>query len=207
MAAQTVTLGWNPNPEPNIAGYRLYYGTSSGNYNYYVDAGNSTVVTLSSLGEATHYYFAVTAYNSSGIESPFSSEVSYVTHDTFAAWKVRKGVSDDQADDDHDGLNAVMEYALGLAADVPDATPSSSVQVYDALTMIYTRNKSATDVTIVPEVANSPTGPWNTNEVIEVVIAEDELTETILAYDLVPFRGASRRFMRLSVQQQGASES
>ena len=28
----TLTLAWDPNPEPNIAGYRLYYGPSNGPY-------------------------------------------------------------------------------------------------------------------------------------------------------------------------------
>ena len=73
----TVTLLWNPNHEPNIVGYWLYYGTSSQTYTEEVHAGNSTTVTVSGLSGGTVYFFAVTAYNTAGVESTFSNEVAY----------------------------------------------------------------------------------------------------------------------------------
>ena len=73
--AAQVTLAWDANPEPDIAGYKLYYGTSSGTYGQPQDAGNSTTATISDLAEGTTYYLAVTAYDSSGLESSFSEEV------------------------------------------------------------------------------------------------------------------------------------
>jgi hypothetical protein len=75
----TVTLAWNANPEPNIAGYRLYYGTASQTYTQTIDVGNSTTVTVSSLLQGTVYFFATTAYNTLGVESMFSNEVAYTT--------------------------------------------------------------------------------------------------------------------------------
>src|SRR5208283_5100246 len=39
--------------------------------------GNATNMTVSGLVEGNTYYFAATTYNSSGIQSPFSNEVSY----------------------------------------------------------------------------------------------------------------------------------
>src|SRR5450432_3100781 len=72
-----VTLAWNPNPEPNIAGYRLYYGTASRIYPGETNAGNSTTVTVSGLSGGTVYYFALTSYNTAGLESAFSNEVAY----------------------------------------------------------------------------------------------------------------------------------
>src|SRR5439155_21615749 len=41
-AAQTVTIKWIPNPEPDVAGYRLYYGTSSQDYRRYIDTSTTT---------------------------------------------------------------------------------------------------------------------------------------------------------------------
>jgi len=39
--------------------------------------GNSTNVTVSGLVQGTNYFFAVTAYDSSGLESDYSNEMSY----------------------------------------------------------------------------------------------------------------------------------
>ena len=30
--AGQVTVAWDPNPEPEVAGYKIYYGTTAGNY-------------------------------------------------------------------------------------------------------------------------------------------------------------------------------
>ncbi len=70
-------LTWSANPENNIAGYRVYYGTASRVYPNSADAGSQTTYTVTGLGPGT-YYFAVTAYNTSAQESAFSSEVSKV---------------------------------------------------------------------------------------------------------------------------------
>ena len=44
-----VTLAWDPHTEPDLTGYKIYYGSSSGNYASSVDTGNRTSYTLSSL--------------------------------------------------------------------------------------------------------------------------------------------------------------
>ena len=71
-----VTLSWNPNSEPDLGGYKIYYGTKSRKYEMPIDVENSTVYTLSGLEKGTIYYFAVTAYDLSGNESGFSEEIS-----------------------------------------------------------------------------------------------------------------------------------
>src|SRR5256712_3468200 len=75
-SAAQVTLTWDPNTEPDLAGYKLYYSTSSGSYQSSVDVGNLTSYTLSGLLEGRIYYFAATAYNLSLGESGFSNEVN-----------------------------------------------------------------------------------------------------------------------------------
>lgn len=75
--AAQVSLSWEKSSGPDIAGYEMHYGIYSGNYQYSVDAGNSTNCTISGLNEGTTYYFAVTAYNSKQQESDYSNEVSY----------------------------------------------------------------------------------------------------------------------------------
>jgi hypothetical protein len=77
IAAPGAILEWNANTEPGVAGYKLYYGTSSTAYTKTVDAGDATVVALPELVAGFTYYFAVTAYNSAGIESLTSTEISF----------------------------------------------------------------------------------------------------------------------------------
>jgi hypothetical protein len=73
---QSVTLAWDPSVSvTNVAGYYIYYGTSTGSYTNLVDVGLGTNGVVSNLVAGTAYYFAMTAYTSSGLESDFSSEV------------------------------------------------------------------------------------------------------------------------------------
>lgn len=73
----SVTLAWNAVTNGGVTGYRVYAGTASRAYTRYVDAGNATQAAVSSLTNGTTYFFAVTAYNAAGLESDFSTEVSY----------------------------------------------------------------------------------------------------------------------------------
>ena len=72
-----VALSWNPSTAANVGGYKVYYGTSSGVYTANVDAGNNTSYQVSGLQQATPYYFAVTAYDSTQtVESSPSAEIT-----------------------------------------------------------------------------------------------------------------------------------
>ena len=72
-----VTLAWDANTSSGIAGYKVYYGTSSGSYPSVIDVGNNTTYTVLNLQNGTTYYFAVTDYDISGNESGYSNQVSY----------------------------------------------------------------------------------------------------------------------------------
>ena len=71
-----ITLVWDANPDPNLSGYKLYYGSSSRNYSGVIDVGNKTSYALN-VQDSSTVYFAATDYNSSGIESAQSNEVTY----------------------------------------------------------------------------------------------------------------------------------
>ena len=70
-------LTWGPSSDSAVAGYRVYEGVASGVYADMMDVGNVTSVTISNLSRGVTYFFAVTAYDTNGIESDFSYEVSY----------------------------------------------------------------------------------------------------------------------------------
>jgi fibronectin type 3 domain-containing protein len=71
-------LAWDVNTESDLAGYKVYYGTSSKSYAGSVDAGNATTYTLTGLTQGQTYYICVTAYNKSNAESRYSGEVTGV---------------------------------------------------------------------------------------------------------------------------------
>ncbi len=75
-AASTATLSWAPNTDSDLAGYKVYMGTTSGLYGTPVDVGNVTTYTAGNLTAGTTYYFSVTAYDQSRNESIHSGEVS-----------------------------------------------------------------------------------------------------------------------------------
>jgi chitinase len=70
----SAVLEWDANTEGDLAGYRVYYGTSSGAYGAPLPAGPNPTYTVSNLASGT-YYFAVTAYDTGGYESLESNEV------------------------------------------------------------------------------------------------------------------------------------
>jgi hypothetical protein len=72
----TATATWDANTEPDIDGYILSYGTQSGQYSNSIDVGNVTTWQVI-LSTGQRYYFAVRAYNSSGLFSPFSQEAFF----------------------------------------------------------------------------------------------------------------------------------
>jgi hypothetical protein len=78
----SATIGWTPSPSSNVAGYYIYYGTSSGNYTSVVPVSNVTNVTISGLTSGLTYYFAATSYDSSYNQSAFSPEISAVVGST-----------------------------------------------------------------------------------------------------------------------------
>jgi hypothetical protein len=77
------TLSWNATttnidgtPLEDLEGYKVYYGTESKKYKVSYDVKNVTTYKIHDLIDWHTYYFAVTAYDTSGNESPYSEEIS-----------------------------------------------------------------------------------------------------------------------------------
>lgn len=84
-AAGNLTLSWVANPDTNVVGYKIYYGTASQAYTANVVAGNVTNLIVGGLTAGTTYYFAATSYDAAGNESSFSTETSGIIVNTNAA--------------------------------------------------------------------------------------------------------------------------
>jgi hypothetical protein len=75
------TVNWMPPTEKtddsaltNLAGYKIYYGTSLGAYSNVITINNAgtTSYVIENLPNGKTYYFVVTAFDSNGRESGFS---------------------------------------------------------------------------------------------------------------------------------------
>ena len=73
--AAEITLAWDPSSGSDLAGYKLYYGTSSRTYSPTIDVGKVTQYTVRNLQDETVYYFAATAYDNDSNESDYSVEL------------------------------------------------------------------------------------------------------------------------------------
>jgi len=72
-----VTLGWYPVNRPNLTNYNIYVGVGSLQYTNRIACGNVTNYTFLLPTRGVSFYFAVTAQDNNGLESPFSNEVNY----------------------------------------------------------------------------------------------------------------------------------
>ncbi len=88
VATGSATLTWTP-PTQNtdgstlvdLAGYKIHYATRATALDQLVQLANPGLSSyfVGNLSPAT-YYFAITAYNSAGVESPLSGIVSKVVN-------------------------------------------------------------------------------------------------------------------------------
>ena len=91
---QAQTLAWDANPETDIAGYRVSYGTQSRTYTTEVDVGNQTQYRPpQGFDWSRILYFAVRAYNTSGLISPYSTEVQWTPTATTRITSLQANVS------------------------------------------------------------------------------------------------------------------
>lgn len=95
--AGSAVLTWNANTESDLAGYKIYYGTSSrtgsnpglnGNtmcgYSNSLSVGVVTTYTVTNLTDGQTYYFSVSAYDTSNNYGSFSSQVSKIIPNPYA---------------------------------------------------------------------------------------------------------------------------
>ena len=127
----SVVLEWDPNPEPDIAGYRVHYGTESRSYDYFLDVGTTTRVVLSNLEPDKAYFIALTAYNSADLESDYSPEaVAYFQPAPASERQGRLVLL--EAEDGDVGAPLEIRYEAGtgfLAGSAADGTAAQSFAV------------------------------------------------------------------------------
>lgn len=120
---QPLTVAWDPNPEPDVVGYYVSYGTSAGQYLHRFDVGLRTSFSFYGLPAGRPFYFSVQAYNRAGLVSPRSTELPYTLAGVAPADGDGDGMSDAfetqygamtaTGDNDGDGVTNLSEYHQG----------------------------------------------------------------------------------------------
>ena len=137
--ANAATLQWDRNPEANVIGYRVYVGRVSRGYDSVLDIGNLTSAEVPTPSGTTFY--AVTAYDSAGLESGFSAEVTYTSNvnppnspptaqqDTYATTMntplnvpTASGVLLNDSDPDGNPLSAAVRFPMSNTESYPRDT-------------------------------------------------------------------------------------
>jgi uncharacterized repeat protein (TIGR02543 family) len=76
FANSSVQLTWEASPDPDLLGYKVHMGTSSGSYPMINDAGLTQSFLFQNLADGKTYYFIVTAYDQMQNQSVPSEEVN-----------------------------------------------------------------------------------------------------------------------------------
>ena len=178
--ARNVTLTWDPNSEPDLSHYVVYWGISSGDYSYNSgDIGLATEYSVEIPDDNQVYFFAVTAVDEAGLESDYSNEVSTgevssatPEADAGPGQNVYEGETvtlDGSGSIDPDGVITQWQWAQTAGTSVTLDDPSSAQPVFtvpsitesESLTFVLTVTDSDgltdTDICIVNIVsANDP---------------------------------------------------
>ncbi len=109
------------------------------------------------------------------------------------------GLNSDTSDKDADGTSNLLEYAMATNPNIADSIPFNIEESDGSLSLIYTKNSSATDITFTVEWSENLT-TWSTSAVTQALVPDSDngITQQIKAS--VPYgTQLSRRFLRLKV--------
>jgi hypothetical protein len=148
-SAGQVDLAWDS--VSGATGYRVYYGTTPGQYTGTRDMGNATSGTVTGLGDCTTLYLAVKAYNNAGgISSDFSNEVTGWARpqvESLGSTEVEQG---DQVTLNIDGANFAQGADIAVAIDnVPQNEAGEDLLRLDNVSVISC-NRIQALVTVEP---------------------------------------------------------
>lgn len=211
--ATSGATGYNLKRSPTIGGPFIIIATGIST-NSFSDIG---------LPNGSTRYYVVSAENAAGssADSPVASASTWTASETWRmsnfSTTANTGNAADTSDPDKDGLNNLLEYALG--SNPNSSTAASAPQVSTAtgkLRIAFTRNTAATDLTISVIAADSLTGPWeeiarSTNGAAFTAIAPGALVNesgagsvrNVEATDIVLITDPAhpKRFMRVEIRR------
>jgi hypothetical protein len=163
------------------------YGTASGIYTTQIDAGTNDTAVVSGLAEGVTYYIAVTSYDTSGVESVPSNEISYTVPATNPP--VLAPVSDQTVNVGQrlvvtnsavgsDGTSNNLSFSLLTAPAGMRINPTNGI-----LSWTPAMSDAGTTNLIVEEVSDTNTPPLTSTQTFAVVVGN--AVQTSLASGVV----------------------
>lgn len=178
--AGDATLSWDApttnkdgSPLIDLAGYKVYYGTTSRNYSQNIDVGNVTTYKVTNLTEGLTYYFAVTAYDTSRNESNYSNEASKTIPSIQYTLSINKGGT---------GTGTVTSSPAGINCG------SDCSEAYNAGTAVTLTASPATDSTFTGWSGSGCTGTGTCTVTMDAAKAVTA-TFTLKAYTITATAG------------------
>src|SRR5262249_28479314 len=74
-AAESLSIRWDANPEPEVIGYMVYVGNAPGQYTQTIDVGKTTQYTYDGAVPGQRYCFSVAAYFNGPLLGAHSTDV------------------------------------------------------------------------------------------------------------------------------------
>ncbi|MBL9146156.1 MAG: autotransporter-associated beta strand repeat-containing protein [Verrucomicrobiaceae bacterium] len=105
----------------------------------------------------------------------------------------------DTADIDGDGVSNLMEYATKMNTAASDVVPQSAAKNGSVIDFVYTKNKSATDVTFIVEWSDTLLSDWSIAGVSAPTILSDNGVTQQIKVTVPAGTGVTKRFVHLRV--------
>ena len=214
-SAAQIKLAWNPSTEPDVAGYRVYYGTASRTYGTPIDVGNVPAYTLNGLPQGVMYYIAVTAYDTTDDESTYSNEVSgkITETETITTPNVLSGPTSGITGKTYtyitggsvSSLGHSVQYQFDWKGDGTDLSPwglatQSKIWTASGLYNVRARARCASDTSLISQ--------WLGSVSVSITPAtQPDLTETVLNNPPLSAVAGSSFSVTDTVKNQGKASS
>jgi autotransporter-associated beta strand protein len=109
------------------------------------------------------------------------------------------GTGLDSLDADGDGISNLLEYATKMNPAANDVVPQFATKSASTIDFVYTKNKSATDVTYIVEWSDTLGTDWSTTGVSAPTILNDNGISQQVKVTVPAGRGVMKRFVHLKV--------
>ena len=182
LYASNVSLVWDANSEPDIAGYNIYYGPASGVYTNIIEAGNVTNIIISGVDPGGIYYFVATAFTTNGLESDPSNEVTYGSGTNQVDQPPTLDPVPDVTIEEDAGLQTVP--LTGITPGFGEVQPLVLTAISDNPTLIpnptisYTNSESIASLSLVAL-------PDATGTAVVSVVVSDASTNVVRAFNVI----------------------